>query len=101
MYTFTAMEPECTSLHDTFGTVELSGHNSLIGEAMKEDIPPCYWATPWKKVDGNKLHLKVAIVYYIQFWLKVSIAQVCDLCCALTLLLIVHVMVNAPVIGSF
>ena len=84
MYTFTAMEPECTSLHDTFGTVELSGHCSLLGLAMNEKIPSCYLATPWKKVDGNTLHLKVAIVFCIQFWLKVGRVHV--MCCALTLL---------------
>ena len=83
MYTFTAMEPECTSLHDTFGTVELSGHCSLLGLAMKEEIPSCYLATPWKKVDGNKHHLKVAIVYCIPLWLEVGGVHVmfCVLTC--------------------
>ena len=72
MYTFKAMDPECTSLHDTFGTVELSGHCSLLGQAMKEEIPSSYCASAWEKVDKNKHYLKVAVVYCIPFWLEVG-----------------------------
>ena len=72
MYTFTAIKPECTSLHDTFGTVELSGHCSLIGQAMKEEIPSSYCASAWEKVEGCNRLLRVAIIYNIPYWLKVQ-----------------------------
>ena len=72
MYTFTAMEPECTSLHDTFGTMELSGHNSSIGLAMREEIPSSYCASAWEKVEGSNRLLRVAIIYNIPCWLKVQ-----------------------------
>ena len=71
MYNFTAMESGCTSLHDTYGTVEVWGHNSLIGLAMREKIPSHYYASLWEKVEGNNRQLKVAVTYKIMFWLKV------------------------------
>ena len=71
MYTFTAMESGCTSLHDAYGTVEVSGHNSLIGQAMEEEIPSRYCASSWEKIDGDTRYLRVAIVYCIPLWLKV------------------------------
>ena len=95
MYTFTPMEPKCTLLHDTFGTVELSGHCSLIGQAMGEEIPSSYCASAWEKVDKNKHYLKVAIVYCIPFWLEVGGVHV--MCCAWILLYIADVVVNASV----
>ena len=73
MYTFTATGSECTSLQDTFGTVELSGHCSLLGQAMKEEIPSCYWITPWEKEDRNQKYLRVAIAYYIPLWHTVRV----------------------------
>jgi hypothetical protein len=72
MYKFTAMESRCTStLHDVYGTVEISGHNSLVGQAMEEKIPSCYYASLWEKIEGNNRQLKVAVTYKILFWLKV------------------------------
>ena len=89
MYTFTAMESGRTSLHDTYGTVEVSGHNSLIGQAMEEEIPSCYCASSWEKIDGDIHYLRVAIVYCIPLWLKVysfdlSTDYVIGLACMLT-----------------
>ena len=72
MYTFTAMEPECTSLNDTFGTVKLSGHCSLLGLAMREKTPSSYCASAWEKVEGSNRLLRVAIIYNIPYWLKVQ-----------------------------
>jgi hypothetical protein len=72
MYKFTAMESRCTStLHDVYGTVEISGHNSLVGQAMEEKIPSCYYASSWERMDGHKRYLRVAIMYCIPLWLKV------------------------------
>ena len=72
MYTFIAIEPECISFYNTFGTVELSGHNSSIGLAMREKIPSSFCASDWEKVEGSNRLLRVAITYNIPYWLKVQ-----------------------------
>ena len=77
IYRFTAMEPKCTSLHDTFGTVELSGHCSLIGLAMGDEIPSSFCASAWEKVEGSSRLLRVAIIYNIPYWLKVKCLLLC------------------------
>ena len=50
---------------------------TLFGKAFRLEDTGIYYAVLWEKVEGNVLHVKVAITFRSNVWIRVSVY--CDL----------------------
>ena len=72
MYKFAPMDLRDTAVNVGYSAVRLTGHNSLIGQAMRRSrAVTSYYASLWEMTHGSQYTLRVVIVYGIPTWIKV------------------------------
>ena len=82
MYEFAPMDLRDTAVNVGYSAVRLTGHNSLIGQAMRRSRSvTSYYASFWEMTHGSQYTLRVVIVYGIPIWIKV-----CGLLCKVVIM---------------
>jgi ankyrin repeat protein len=73
MYVFTAVDAADVEVNMGFSTVRLSGHNSLLGQAMRicYKKQSRYYASLWERTGDSEHTFRVAVVYGVPAWIKV------------------------------
>ena len=72
MYEFAPMDFRDTAVNVGYSAVRFTGHNSLIGQAMRRSrAVTSYYASFWEMKHDYQYTLRVVIVYGIPTWIKV------------------------------
>ena len=59
--------------HEGYGILEVDGHSSLFGQAYRLEDTSRYYASYLERQEGTCRHLRVAIVYESEVWIRVSV----------------------------
>ena len=59
-------------LHEGYGLLEVDGHSSLFGLAYRLEDTSRYYASYLERQEGTCQHLRVAIIFESDMWIRVS-----------------------------